>query len=81
MDLVLSNATVLTLDDAGTVLPACDVVVRDGVIESLDPHTASANPAPANTARRVIDASDLRGGQCHIDRILILRKGDVGYAQ
>jgi len=59
MDLVLSNATVLTLDDAGTVLPACDVVVRDGVIESLDPHTASANPAPANTARRVIDASDL----------------------
>jgi 5-methylthioadenosine/S-adenosylhomocysteine deaminase len=53
MDLVLSNATVLTLDDAGTILPACDVVVRGGAIESLGEGAAKERP------QRVIDASDL----------------------
>ena len=53
MDLVLSNATVLTLDKAGTILPACNVVVRGGVIESL------GEEARKSGAQRVIDASDL----------------------
>ena len=53
MDLILSNATVLTLDDAGTVLPACDVSVREGVIAGLD------SGAAVDRSQRVIDASDL----------------------
>jgi len=53
MDLILSNATVLTFDNAGTILPACDVVVRDGVIAGLHPGAA------VDQSQRVIDASDL----------------------
>jgi guanine deaminase len=53
MDLVFTRATVLTGDDAGTVLPACDIVVGDGSIVDLGPGAGVDRPG------RVIDAGDL----------------------
>ena len=57
MDLILKNATVLTFDDAGTILPACDLRVRDGVIAGLG--AVAADSAVDSDTTRVIDASDL----------------------